>query len=53
MRLHLIALLLLYFLCPAQQRSAANTAKGHSSTPAGDPGQEDLSSSQSADLEKE
>jgi ketosteroid isomerase-like protein len=52
MRLHLIALLLLPVLFAAQPRSAANAAKGLSSAPAGKPAQEDLSTSQRADLEK-
>jgi ketosteroid isomerase-like protein len=51
MRLHLIALLLLPILFAAQPRSAANAAKGLSSAHAGDPAQEDLSTSQRADLE--
>jgi ketosteroid isomerase-like protein len=50
--MRLIALLLLPILFAAQPRSAANAAKGLSSAPAGKPAQEDLSTSQRADLEK-
>ncbi|HWS17864.1 MAG TPA: nuclear transport factor 2 family protein, partial [Candidatus Elarobacter sp.] len=50
--MRLIALLLLPILFAAQPRSAANAAKGLSSAPGGKPAQEDLSTSQRADLEK-